>query len=148
MRGTTRWTPETLRRKGFIVDDQLGSAAPTHPVTLILPYPPSTWKLYTIVHNRKVLTQEARYYRKVAVQAATYQYRGHAPFQGALKVTMELHQPSTHGLDVDNAQKAIFDALTHARVWNDDRQIDEFHFTRVRHAANPYISLTIEELSP
>lgn len=140
------WTPADLRRKGFVIDEQIGTAAAPPSIRLILPYPPSNWTLYAPVKSRLVLTQVARDYRSAAVHAARIQYRGYAPLQGRLKVTMEVHQPYERGLDEDNTKKAVYDALTHALVWKDDSQIDESHWKRVRYAETPHIVLTIEEL--
>ena len=42
------------------------------------------------------------------------------------EATVLLYPPQKRNRDLDNYQKALFDSLTHAGVWVDDRQIKRF----------------------
>lgn len=41
-----------------------------------------------------------------------------------LRVVIELYPPNARKWDIDNRMKSLIDALTHAKVWEDDEQID------------------------
>jgi len=47
-----------------------------------------------------------------------------------VRVNLTHHAKTKTGLDLDNYQKGVFDALTHAGVWVDDKQVDEFTVSR------------------
>ena len=49
---------------------------------------------------------------------------------GPLAVTIIVHPPDLRKRDIANTEKAVCDALTHARVWRDDSQIHELHLYR------------------
>lgn len=44
---------------------------------------------------------------------------------GRIKAVVTLHGATKRSFDVDNFMKGIGDALTHSRVYKDDKQIDE-----------------------
>ena len=103
-------------------------------VRLSLPWPPSVntyWRSVPIKTrrgrtNRVMISRRGREYRKAVakiVQEArlTRQLRGE--LAGNLDVALWLAPPDKRGRDIDNYQKALFDALTHAGVWADDSQI-------------------------
>jgi len=48
------------------------------------------------------------------------------PITVGVEVTVLLYPPDKRRRDLDNYQKALFDSLTHARVWADDSQIKRF----------------------
>jgi Holliday junction resolvase RusA-like endonuclease len=54
----------------------------------------------------------------------------HLPIQGRLSVTMSFYAPNARKYDISNFVKTTEDALTKARVWVDDEQIDEEHLYR------------------
>lgn len=89
------------------------------------------------------------------------------PFEGPLKVTLDFRMPRPrahfrgksnelrgdapqwHGSkpDVDNLEKAVLDALTALRIWNDDSQVTSLSTTK-RYTFNcpPGCSITIQSL--
>lgn len=101
-----------------------------------LPMPPSVnhyWaksvkrakgKLY--VHVR--LSDRATKFRNdVVAQVADIAQR-HGSIRthnGRIKAVVTLHGATKRSFDVDNFMKGIGDALTHSRVYKDDKQIDE-----------------------
>lgn len=94
----------------------------------ILPWPPSVnvyWRSLCFGGRSRVVISEAGNKYRVDVQAAVLQ-RFSTPFKpiaGKIAVHIEACQPNHLRRDLDNLLKAPLDALTHARVWNDDSQI-------------------------
>ncbi|WP_275272978.1 RusA family crossover junction endodeoxyribonuclease [Pantoea ananatis] len=52
--------------------------------------------------------------------------RSPQPITVNVEVTLLLYPLDKRNRDLDNYQKALFDSLTHAGVWVDDRQIKRF----------------------
>jgi crossover junction endodeoxyribonuclease RusA len=42
-----------------------------------------------------------------------------------LEITIDLYPPDNRKRDIDNHIKAVFDAMTHSKVWIDDSQIKD-----------------------
>jgi len=106
--------------------------------TYLLPFPPSVnhyWKAARRYSGRgraytgKVLTDNAQSFRAAAIEAVIKAHGGRypQPLVGRLDVTLTLFWPDLKAYDVDNYSKGILDALTHARVWNDDVQARNAH---------------------
>lgn len=118
-------------------------------VTLTLPWPPSvnTYWRHTVVKGRlrTLISRRGQAYRS-AVYAAWLRCRDRRsqPIDAPVRVTMAAHPPDLRQRDLDNLPKAIFDALTHCRVWSDDYLVDDFRIYR-RPAAKPgAVVLTID----
>lgn len=120
--------------------------------TYALPFPPSfnhAWR--SVARGRVLLSKAARQYR-VAVSNALPSGRV-VPLACRLSVSVTLVPPVKQRgeWDVDNRLKALFDALTHARVWLDDKQIDQI--LAERQDANPavpggYALVAISHITP
>lgn len=101
---------------------------------LALPFPPSVNAYYRSVANPKrkgqvmvLISKKGREYRKAVANAVRLQWP-QLPIRaltGRLSVTVFLSPPDKRKRDIDNYHKALFDALTHAGVWEDDSQIDD-----------------------
>jgi hypothetical protein len=52
------------------------------------------------------------------------------PIAGRLAVTIDVHPPDRRRRDLDNALKALLDALQHGGAYHDDAQIDDLHIRR------------------
>jgi len=92
-----------------------------------LPFPPSVNRMWRMVRvgrgARMLLSREGRAYRtdvcaRLAVGCG-------APLRGRLAVRLQVQPPDRRRRDLDNVQKAVFDSLQHAGVYEDDSQIDE-----------------------
>ncbi len=70
------------------------------------------------------LTSKAKQFR-ASVIAYVASLNGIRTHQGRIKAVVTLHGATKRNFDVDNFMKGIGDALTHARVYRDDSQIDE-----------------------
>ena len=101
-----------------------------------LPWPPSANTYYrsVMVRGRPVtsISKQGREYRKAVIGEVWALCSGRPePLTGRLCVSLELYPPDRRKRDLDNHDgKALWDALTHAGVWEDDSQIDERHTYR------------------
>ena len=117
--------------------------APQSPAPVVarftLPIPPSVNHVWRNVRGRVVLSEAARAYRDAVYRPVFLwfstlpaQQRPKLPLTQPLAVSL-VFVPGTardNAMDLDNLFKATLDALTHARLWADDHQIDELHAVR------------------
>jgi crossover junction endodeoxyribonuclease RusA len=90
-------------------------------VELELPYPPSVNHYWRRVGARTLISRGGRAFREaVCAILAAYSVR---PLDGPLEVQIELYPPDRRCRDVDNAQKALLDALEHGGLFHDDSQV-------------------------
>lgn len=88
---------------------------------LELPYPPSINHYWRRVGPRTLISREGRRFReRVVAILAALQVR---PLVGNLAVHVEVFPPDRRRRDIDNVQKALFDALEHGGAYADDSQI-------------------------
>lgn len=97
-------------------------------VTLELPYPPSVNHYWRRVGSRTLISREGRRFR--ARVAAHLSLRHVARIDGPLHVHVMAHPPDRRRRDLDNAMKALLDALAHGGVYEDDGQIDRLEIVR------------------
>lgn len=102
-------------------------------ITLTLPFPPSDNHQYAHAKAGHVyLSPEVHRFRR-AVDRAVQKQLGTPPLlRGRLAARVELSMPDQACRDVPNYAKALLDALTLAKVWVDDEQLDWFLMTRGR----------------
>lgn len=87
-----------------------------------LPYPPSVNHYWRRVGARTLISRGGRQYRD-AVVAMLLAARAER-LDGQLSVHIMLHPPDQRRRDLDNAPKALLDALQHGGLYEDDSQID------------------------
>jgi len=98
-------------------------------VKLVLPFPPSVntyWRAPNKgpLAGRHLISAKGRAYQSVACAAIVEQLRRlPKPTSAAAAVEITLFPPDARRRDIDNYNKALFDALTHAGVWKDDSQV-------------------------
>lgn len=95
---------------------------------LELPYPPSVNHYYRRVGARTLISREGRAYRRrvcVALKDVVAE-----PSTGRLRVAVDVHPPDRRRRDLDNAMKALLDALQHGGAYEDDSQIDHLDIRR------------------
>lgn len=106
---------------------------------LVLPFPPSVNKYWrnVVVRGRHghwraqtLISRTGRRYRADTIKSVLKQSRLWHNLTCPLLVEIALHPPDKRRRDVDNYLKALLDALTHAKVWEDDSQIDQLHVWR------------------
>ncbi|MEO2031797.1 MAG: RusA family crossover junction endodeoxyribonuclease [Planctomycetaceae bacterium] len=86
-----------------------------------LPYPPSINHYWRRVGPRTLISREGRRFRRdvMSILAAMRI----TPLTGPLAVEVEVFPPDNRRRDIDNVQKALFDALEHGGAYGDDSQI-------------------------
>lgn len=90
-------------------------------IELELPWPPSVNTYYRTFRGRMIISKAGREYR----QKVQDQGLATAKFSGPVEVEIEAFRPDNRRRDIDNVLKASLDALTHAKVWEDDSQIHD-----------------------
>lgn len=96
---------------------------------LVLPFPPSVntyWRAPNSgpLKGRHLISQKGRAFQSAACAAIIEQLRKlPKPSAELAAVEITLYPPDQHCRDIDNYNKALFDALTHAGVWEDDSQV-------------------------
>lgn len=106
------------------------------PVELTLPYPPSVNEVWVHTPNGVKLSEKAEAYRaKVVLRCKAMRVRTLA---GPVFCDVSLYRPRKKG-DMDNAFKALFDALTHGEVWLDDEQACEMRVIRLTDPDDPRV---------
>lgn len=110
---------------------------------LSLPYPPSANRLWRNWRGRMVLSTEGRSYKQgVKLRALTQGCL--RPLEGPVVVFVTAYRPRRNG-DLDNALKALLDALKGVAFVDDD-QVVELHAMRLDDKADPRVVVTIEAI--
>ncbi len=94
-----------------------------------------------------VLTERAKAFRK-AILADICCMRNdgiirHQPVTGPIEVFMTFYPPDRRKHDLDNLVKGVWDAMTHAGVWEDDSQVVMAHSAFGHIVKNGGFSITI-----
>ncbi|ELK7804958.1 crossover junction endodeoxyribonuclease RusA [Escherichia coli] len=63
-----------------------------------------------------------------------------------VKIRIECHMPDRRRRDLDNLQKAAFDALTKAGFWLDDAQVVDYRVVKMPVTKGGRLELTITEM--
>ena len=122
-------------------------------IKIKLPYPPSINHYYKNGRNGiRYVGERGQQYRLevlAIVRSLGVIILGDSP----VSVTIWLHQKDRRKRDIDNCQKCLFDALTHAGVWIDDSQIYELSIKKgnnfgvwVDREGNGYCEVLIEDM--
>ena len=106
----------------------------------ILPFPPSVNSYWRSPNKGtakgKLLVSEAGRKFKHAVRAAIIE-------QLKAEVVIVLHPPDYRRHDLDNYNKALFDALTYAGIWEDDSQVKRMTIEWGENAKGGRVEITI-----
>lgn len=93
---------------------------------LTLPFPPSVNTYWRNTRKGVLISASGRSFRSNAIASIYEQLkRRPKPITVNVAVAVMLYPPTKHIRDLDNYLKALFDSLTHAGVWKDDRQIKQ-----------------------
>ncbi|MBN2641380.1 MAG: RusA family crossover junction endodeoxyribonuclease [Victivallales bacterium] len=90
-------------------------------IILELPYPPSINHYWRMGNHHMYLSDEGKRYKQIVfgiVRIARV-----APFIGDVSLIMDAYPPDRRRRDLDNIQKAVWDALTDAGLYEDDSQV-------------------------
>jgi len=104
-------------------------------IEIHLPWPPTVNSYYG--HKpikRKIIPyikKAGKEYREAVHQAIVEQV-GYLELDESLHVEVVLYPPDERRRDLDNYMKALLDACTHAKLWEDDSLIDQLVIYRGR----------------
>lgn len=108
---------------------------------LILPWPPSTNRLWRSVNGVVMLSHKARQYRNtVALQCILYKKE---KLKGDIVLHVDAFPPDKRKRDLDNLLKPLIDSLNHANIFDDDFQICQLSITRKEVRKNGHLSVII-----
>lgn len=119
----------------------------------ILPLPPSVNHYW----GKTVQRAKGRYFVKVYLTQNAKNFRAEvvniiAKFgsiktrTGRIRADIVVYPKSNAKMDLDNVCKGLFDALTHARVYKDDSQIDGFTIMRGKVIKGGAVQIALYEM--
>lgn len=97
-------------------------------IVLTLPFPPSCNHAWKKGAGKKLYLDPRVEYFRAKVFAAVSEARmknsiPSRPIEGKVAVMMEFNKADRRNRDLDNPVKQLWDAITFARVWQDDSQV-------------------------
>jgi crossover junction endodeoxyribonuclease RusA len=99
-------------------------------VNFSLPWPPTVNSYYVKAKRGVFISKAGITFRDACNSALNEQMCLGLRLDYRLSVQVILYPPDKRCRDLDNYMKALLDALTHAKVWVDDEQIDELAIHR------------------
>lgn len=113
-------------------------------LTLKLPWPPSVNNYYGRTRTGRVFIKKAgQEFRATVVDALADFSRNNEPLSERLQVWVEAYPPDRRRRDLDNLKKALFDALTHAEIYEDDCLIDDDRCVRCEPVKGGFVRVHI-----
>lgn len=94
---------------------------------LVLPFPPSVNNTWEIAGKKIIIKPHVVKFRHTARAMAIRQARGRAMICEPVCVWMVFYPPDKRRRDLDNLPKSVFDVLTKAKIWQDDKLVHEMH---------------------
>lgn len=88
-----------------------------------LPWPPTINRYWATYQNRRITSKKGREYRAEVVRRMKSKGLFGEKIDCNISVHITLMPSKNFKYDVDNFNKAIFDALTHSEFWADDCQV-------------------------
>jgi len=112
-----------------------------------LPWPPSMNHYWRRVGPRTLISREGRRFRTNVCALLDGGGPRRPPAGGRIALAMDAYPPDRRRRDLDNLLKATVDALQHARVYEDDSQVDLL-LVRRREPDRPHghVAIRIEPL--
>lgn len=101
-------------------------------VQIRLPYPPSVNTYWRKFRNRMVISKRGKQYRaQVAYLIHDLKLMRYFNSGDKLRATLLVYPPDRRRRDIDNVQKAVFDALGGHVLYPDDYQIADIRIKRM-----------------
>jgi len=97
---------------------------------LELPFPPTVNSYYSKTQRGIYISKKGRAFRDVCAECCVEQNAYGLLLTDRLQVDVILYPPDRRRRDLDNYMKALLDALTIAKVWEDDEQVDNLNIHR------------------
>mgnify|MGYP000936341889 CR=1 FL=1 len=92
---------------------------------LYLPFPPSVNHYYVKTKRGVFISKKGREFRAEVIQCIHDQVGLVGTITDRILVEIVLYPPDRRARDVDNYNKPLLDAITHAMLWEDDSIIDQ-----------------------
>lgn len=97
---------------------------------LHLPWPPSVNHYWRHQRGRHHISEKGEAFRKEVFYMAKNQARKGFGKDTRLQVRIDAYPPDKRTRDLDNITKGLLDALQHAKMYEDDSQIDRLTIER------------------
>ncbi len=94
-------------------------------IVLHLPFPPSVNSYYARTRNGVFIKKQGKLFRESVIESSNEQGVYNLGLSDELAVGVILYPPDARIRDNDNYMKGLLDAITHAKVWEDDKQISQ-----------------------
>ena len=107
-----------------------------------LPFPPSVNHCWRRGSRRTYMSAAGKAYRQNVIAAVWSLYGKPKPWTCLLELAMDFEPPTSATYDLDNYFKASIDAMVHAGLMVDDKQIKKI--TAEMHAKNPPGRVVVE----
>lgn len=111
-------------------------------------YPPTVNNYYVMTQRGVFISQKGKKFRDQVIQDVCEQLAGFEKQYGRLRLDVVLFVPDKRRRDIDNVQKPLLDALTHAGVWDDDSQLDQITIYRGAHTFDGKTYIRVSEAGP
>ena len=111
-----------------------------------MPWPPSVNAWKSPFRNRMILTKRGREYRANALARLKELGLDDEQITQGVSVSLILNPPTLRRYDIDNFCKSLFDAMTLAKFWNDDEQIQELKIQKGGKKKGGYIEVSVNLL--
>lgn len=95
---------------------------------------------------RTTLTDDHRYFRTNVIARVRMSHRD-APLAGRIELRLALFYANRRRTDIDNRLKPLLDALTHARAFNDDSQVDRLWVERILTEGEERCEVVLQEIA-
>jgi crossover junction endodeoxyribonuclease RusA len=117
-------------------------------VSFVLAMPPSVNEAWHHIPatGGKALTDAHRQFRTNTISRVRAAMGRGTTLAGRIEMTARLYFNNRRRCDIDNRVKPLQDALTHAKAYHDDSQIDALHVFRIFGAAEE-CEVTLKEIA-
>ena len=107
-------------------------------------WPPSVNGYWRTFRNRQIISKRGREYRKNSLLLLNSIGLSNEELSSRLSVSVILNPPTLRKYDIDNFTKAAFDALSVAKFWIDDEQVDRLTVTKGVKTKDGNIQIKVE----
>lgn len=114
-------------------------------IYLNLPWAPAYGSYYSQTRRGKYITKKGNSFRSAVINECIEQNAYGLNLESPICFSVILYPPDKRTRDLDNHLKALQDALTHAKVWDDDSAILQMHVYKGVIVKNGNIIVKIEE---
>ena len=106
-----------------------------------LPWPPTVNTYYSVFRGRKLLSKQARAYKKECSF-----FLKSIGMDCELQIEIACHMPDKRKRDLDNLLKPLLDVMTDNGVFKDDSQIADLRIYKTDYGEKGTVTIAIKEL--